>query len=306
MKTILVAGGAGFIGSHLVDRLLGLGHRVICLDDFSTGRMSNVGAHADNLRFTLMRQDAGESIRVAGALDEIYVLTAAEAPQKARMAPFDMFRTALLGTLSLLDLARQRNARILIGSSGAIYGGPAGTTPVSEDAVMTGSRPAAETSRLSEGLALAQAAQHGTDLRIARIFGTYGARQCSKSGPVAAFLALAASRRPLSPPAGSLFSLTHVDDMVDGLVRLMASDEARPVNLGQSDGISAEALAAAIGQATGATIGAPSRPITVDAHAPLPNIARARTSLGWTPAVALAEGLARTLPGDRHVVGAVA
>lgn len=298
-KTIVVAGGAGLIGSTLIARLLALGHRVLCLDNLQTGSMANLEAFTGNPAFQFRQHDVIRSIRIAGPVDEVYNLACAASPPRYQQDPVHTLRTCTEGSLRLLTLARTKRARILLASSSEVYGDPL-TSPQTEDdrgqVTTTGPRACYdEGKRAAETLFWAFGTHHGVATRIARIFNTYGPQMHPDDGRVMSnFIVQALQGETLTIYGDGLQtrSFCHVDDLVEGLMRLMASDETRPVNLGNPDQITIRALADKVIARTQST--------SQTAHLPLPqddprqrrpDITRAAQVLLWSPKVSLDEGL---------------
>ncbi|MBS0564198.1 MAG: SDR family oxidoreductase [Proteobacteria bacterium] len=303
IKTVLVTGGAGFLGSHLTDRLLEQGHRVICLDDLSTGRLANVAHHGDNLRFTMMRQDVCDPIRIAGAVDEIYNLACPASPPKYQLDPVQTFRTSVIGAMNVLELARQKGARVFQASTSEVYGDPE-ITPQPEGyrgAVNTFGPRACydEGKRAAETLFHDYHHQHGVDVRLVRIFNTYGPRMSADDGRVVSnFVVQALSGRDitLNGDGSQTRSFCYVDDLIEGFVRLMASDCHGPVNLGNPGEFTMTDLARMVLDKTGSRSRIVRRPLPKDdPRQRRPDISRAGRELGWAPLIGLSEGLDRTI-----------
>ncbi|WP_284164372.1 UDP-glucuronic acid decarboxylase family protein [Frigidibacter sp. SD6-1] len=302
-KTVLVAGGAGFVGSHLIDRLLANGHRVICLDNLSTGRLANIAAHAANERFTLIRQDVCDPIQIAGAVDEIFNLACPASPPKYQKDPVHTFRTSVIGAMNLLELARAKGARIFQASTSEVYGDPEVSLQSENyrgNVNTFGPRACYdEGKRAAETLFHDYHHQHGVEIRIARIFNTYGPRMCPDDGRVVSnFVVQALSGRDMTihGDGSQTRSFCYVDDLVEGILRLMASAVSEPVNLGNPGEFTMAELAAIVREKTGTTARLVHRPLpTDDPRQRRPDISRARKALGWAPLVALSEGLDRTI-----------
>lgn len=302
-RSVLVAGGAGFVGSHLIDRLMARGDRVICLDNLSTGRLANVAHHAGNERFTLIRQDVCDPILIAGAVDEIFNLACPASPPKYQIDPVHTFKTSVLGAINLLELARLKRARILQASTSEVYGDPE-ITPQAENyrgAVNTFGPRACydEGKRAAETLFHDYHLQHGVDIRVARIFNTYGPRMAADDGRVVSNFvtqALAGRNLTMHGDGSQTRSFCYVDDLVDGLLRLMQADVTVPVNLGNGDEFTMNALAELVLGLTGSSSGITRKPLPKDdPRQRRPDTTRARNLLGWQAKVPLAEGLVRTI-----------
>lgn len=301
--TILVTGGAGFVGSHLIDRLLSRGARVICLDNLSTGRLSNISRHAGNERFTLMRQDVCDPIQIAGAVDEIFNLACPASPPKYQLDPLQTFKTSVFGAMNVLELARRKGARVFQASTSEVYGDPE-VSPQRESyrgAVNTFGPRACydEGKRAAETLFHDYHHQYGVDIRIARIFNTFGPRMCADDGRVVSNFvtqALAGRDITLYGDGSQTRSFCYVDDLVEGFLRLMASDVMVPVNLGNPGEFTMVELADMVLAKTGSSSRLVRRPLPKDdPRQRRPDIALAAEKLGWAPTISLSEGLDLTI-----------
>lgn len=302
-RVVLVTGGAGFVGSHLIDRLLAAGDHVICLDNFSTGRLSNIAHHANNERFSLMRQDVCEPILISGPVHQIFNLACPASPPKYQIDPIHTFKTSVLGAMNVLELARLKGARVFQASTSEVYGDPElSPQPEGYRGSVNTFGPRAcydEGKRSAETLFHDYAQQHGVDIRIARIFNTYGPRMCPEDGRVVSnfvMQALTGQDITIYGDGSQTRSFCFVDDLVNGFLKLMASDCKVPVNLGNPGEFTMLELA----QMVTDKIGSPSRlaykPLpTDDPRQRRPDISRARDVLGWAPTVALSQGLDRTI-----------
>ena len=311
-KRVLVTGGAGFVGSHLCERLLADEHEVVCLDNFFTGTHANVAHLRNHPRFELFRHDVQE--RLTMEVDQIFHLACPASPIHYQRNPVRTIRTAVEGTLNLLDVARECGARMLIASTSEVYGDPAehpqtesywgNVNPIGPRACYD------EGKRCAEALATAYANQYGVEVRIARIFNTYGPRMHENDGRVVSnFIVQALSGKPITlfGDGKQTRSFCYVSDLVEGFVRLMASNHGcDPVNLGNPRESTMIELATMIRQM------AASKSELI--HAPLPkddpvrrnpDISRAKKLLSnWTPSVPLEEGLAATIAYFRTVIAA--
>jgi UDP-glucuronate decarboxylase len=310
-KRILITGGAGFVGSHLCERLLADGHEVVCLDNFFTGTHANVAKLRDNPRFELFRHDVQEPLTME--VDQIFHLACPASPIHYQRNPVRTIRTAVEGTLNLLDVARECGARMMIASTSEVYGDPAehpqteaywgNVNPIGPRACYD------EGKRCAEALATAYASQYGVEVRIARIFNTYGPRMHENDGRVVSnFVVQALSGKPLTifGDGKQTRSFCYVSDLIEGFVRLMASEHGcDPVNLGNPRESTMIELATLIKQMTGSKSEIVHEPLPKDDPVRRnPNISRAQKLLGgWTPVVPLEKGIAATIAYFRGVVG---
>jgi UDP-glucuronate decarboxylase len=305
MRRSLVTGGAGFLGSHLCTRLVEDGHHVICLDNFQTGRVENVAHLMEGelaRSFELIRHDAVEPY--FAEIDEIYHLACPASPPRYQHNPVRTLKTAVLGTMNMLELARDTGARILISSTSEIYGEPL-VHPQREDhwghVNPIGKRSCYdEGKRCGEALAVAYAQHHGVDARLVRIFNTYGPRMQEDDGRVVpTFIQQALRGEPLTVYGDGLQtrSLCYQSDLIEGLVAMMrAENERGPVNLGNPTELTVLRVAQIILELTGSCSPIERHPLPADDPTRrLPDIARARARLGWAPRVALPDGLAETI-----------
>ena len=301
MRRVLIAGGAGHIGSHLCDAHLAHGDEVVCVDDFSTGARTFIEHLLDNDRFTLIEHDITQPLEAEA--DRIYNLACPAAPIHYRADPVRTLQTAVVGSLRLLELAQRTGARILLASTSEIYGDPeVHPQPESSRGHVNTTGPRAcynEGKRAAETLFADFRRQHGVDTAIARIFNTYGPRMRSNDGRVVpAFILAALSGEPLELHGNGMQtrSFCFVEDIAQGLVRLMESDEPDPVNLGNRQEITIRELAEAILEVADSDADLLARPRPEDDPARrCPDLTKARETLGWEPTVPLREGLAKTI-----------
>lgn len=298
-KTILVAGGAGFLGSHLCARFLNEGHRVICLDNFSTGKRENIVPFIGSPAFTLVIQDVTSPFMVRGDLHEIYNMACPASPRSYQENPIHTMMTNVIGAKNLLDLARLKGARILQSSTSEVYGDP--EVAVQDEAYrgcVNTCGPRAcydEGKRMAETLFWEYHSLFRVQTRIARIFNTYGPRMHPHDGRVVSnFIRQSLSGEDLTVYGNGLQtrSFCYVSDMIEGLVRLMASDETMPVNIGNPDEFTINRLAQIVQRKTGTR----SRIVYLDLpkddpRQRRPDITRAKTILGWEPKIDLSQGL---------------
>jgi UDP-glucuronate decarboxylase len=301
---VLVTGGAGFIGSHLCERLLRDGHEVICLDNFFTGRRDNVRHILRSPRFELLRHDVTEPLLIE--VEQIYNLACPASPIHYQYNPVKTVKANVMGALNMLTLARRRRARILQASTSEVYGEP--HVHPQPESYWGNVNPIGPRSCYDEGKRVAETLlsdyhrQHGVDIRIARIFNTYGPRMAASDGRVVSnFIvqSLRGEELTLYGKGEQTRSFCYVDELVDGMVRLMEAEGDSthlPVNLGNPAEFTIRELAEAVARACG-------RPLRLR-HCPLPqddptqrrpDITRAKTLLGWSPSVDLHEGLERTV-----------
>ena len=306
---ILVTGGAGFIGSHLCERLLAEGHDVICLDNFFTGRRENVYHLMDSKRFDLVRHDIIEPVLLE--VDQIYNLACPASPVHYQYNPVKTVKTNVIGTINMLGLAKRVRARILQASTSEVYGDPE-VHPQTEDywghVNCIGIRSCYdEGKRLAETLMMDYHRQNKVDTRIIRIFNTYGPRMRDDDGRVVSnFIvqALRGEELTLYGTGEQTRSFCYVDDLVEGMIRLMnveagaaeGADVHQPVNVGNPGEFTMKQLAEEVGRAAGVEVKVGYRPLPQDdPRQRRPDITRAQKLLGWEPTVPLRDGLKRTV-----------
>ncbi len=304
-KRILVTGGAGFLGSHLCERLLADGHEVICLDNFFTGRRINLDHVLDHHDFELVRHDVCEPVTLE--VDEVFHLACPASPIHYQRNPVRTIGTCVQGTLNMLNLAREVRARILIASTSEVYGDPLVHPQVEEywgNVNPIGPRACYdEGKRCAEALAVSYARQYGVQVRIARIFNTYGPRMLENDGRVVSnFIVQCLRGKPITifGDGKQTRSFCYVDDLIEGFLRLMTSNEEEPVNLGNPGEFTMLELAEKICALTGSPSRLVHQPLPQDDPARRkPDISRAIKRLGWRPTVALDDGLQRTIADFR-------
>lgn len=306
----VVTGGAGFIGSHLCERLLEDGHEVICVDSFLTGRAANIASVQSHRRFTLIRHDVSKPLYIDGPIDCIYHLASPASPVDYLNHPIATLKAGSLGTYHSLGLAKAKGARYLLASTSEVYGDPE-VHPQHEEywgnVNAIGVRSVYdEAKRFAESITMAYHREHGVETHICRIFNTYGPRMRLNDGRVVPnFINQALRGEPLTiyGDGSQTRSFCFVDDLVEGLVRLMNSDIREPVNLGNPNEVSILEFAREIIELCGSRSGLAFRPLPPDdPKVRRPDITRAREQLGWSPTVDRREGLARTIDYFRHQV----
>ena len=302
---ILVTGGAGFIGSHLIDRLMTAGHEVICLDNFYSGHRRNILHWFNHPYFELIRHDITEPIRLE--VDRIYHLACPASPVHYQYNPIKTVKTNVVGTLNMLGLAKRVKARFLLASTSEIYGDPE-VHPQSEDyrgnVNCIGIRSCYdEGKRVAETLSFDYHRENRVDIRVARIFNTYGPRMLEHDGRVVSnFVSQALQGKPLTVygDGSQTRSFCYVSDLVEGLIRLMDSDRVGPVNLGNPDEYTILELAKTISHMVNPDLELVFKPLPEDdPRRRQPDITRAKTWLGWEPTIALTQGLKLTIEDFR-------
>jgi UDP-glucuronate decarboxylase len=303
---ILVTGGAGFIGSHLIDRLMTEGHEVICLDNFYTGHRHNLLHWLDHPYFEVIRHDVTEPIRLE--VDQIYHLACPASPVHYQYNPVKTIKTNVMGTLNMLGLAKRVKARFLLASTSEVYGDPE-VHPQTEDyrgnVNPIGIRSCYdEGKRVAETLAFDYHRQNNVDIRVARIFNTYGPRMLENDGRVVSnFVVQALQGIPLTlyGSGSQTRSFCYVSDLVNGLMRLMNGDYIGPVNLGNPDEYSILQLAQTVQAMVNPDVDLIYKPLPQDdPQRRKPDITRAQTFLDWNPTVPLQEGLKLTIDDFRE------
>jgi UDP-glucuronate decarboxylase len=305
MRRILVTGGAGFLGSHLCERLLDEGHHVICLDNFYTGHRENVahlveGTHAR--RFELVRHDVVDHYYIE--VDQIYHLACPASPPHYQRNPVRTMKTCVLGTMNMLELAQQTGARVLITSTSEIYGEPeihpqreeywGHVNPIGKRSCYD------EGKRSGEAMAVAYAQHHDVDVRIVRIFNTYGPRMNEHDGRVISnFITQALRDQPITiyGDGSQTRSFCYQSDLIAGLLAMMDADsDPGPVNLGTQQELTVREIADVIVRLTESRSKLEFHPLpSDDPTRRRPDISKARRVLGWQPRVSLADGLAATI-----------
>jgi len=303
MKRILVTGGAGFIGSHLCERLLEQGHEVLCVDNFYTGARRNVAHLLENTNFELMRHDVTFPLFVE--VDEIYNLACPASPIHYQYDPVQTTKTSVHGAINMLGLAKRRRAKIFQASTSEVYGDP--TVHPQPEEYWGNVNPIGFRSCYDEGKRCAETLffdyhrQNNVRIKVARIFNTYGPRMHPNDGRVVSnFIVQALKGEPITLYGEGLQtrSFCYVDDLVEGFLRLMATGDeiTGPINLGNPGEFTIRGLAEKVVEMTGAASKIEYRPLPQDdPQQRQPNIAKAREILDWAPTVQLEEGLRRTI-----------
>lgn len=302
---ILVTGGAGFLGSHLIDRLMKQGHDVICLDNFFTGHKRNIRHWMDNPYFELIRHDITEPIRLE--VDQIYHLACPASPVHYQYNPVKTIKTNVLGTMNMLGLAKRVKARFLLASTSEVYGDP-DVHPQPEEyrgnVNTIGIRSCYdEGKRVAETLAFDYHRQNGVDIRVMRIFNTYGPRMFENDGRVVSnFIVQALKGNPLTVYGDGLQtrSFCYAADLIEGMMRLMNGEHTGPINIGNPGEYTILQLAETIQKMVNPDAELTFKPLPQDD--PLqrqPDITKAQNLLGWEPKIDLAEGLKITIEDFR-------
>ena len=311
MPTSVITGGAGFLGSHLCDRLLADGHRVICVDNLDTGTLENI-EHIRSGDFVFLQHDVTEHITIDEPVDEVFHLASPASPIDYLRLPLKTLKVGSQGTHNALGLAKRHRARFLLASTSEVYGDPkehpqredywGHVNPIGPRGVYD------EAKRYAEALTMAYHRQQGVDTHIVRIFNTYGPRMRPRDGrAIPTFIRQASEGAPITVfgDGSQTRSFCFVSDLIEGLIRLIRSDEHEPVNIGNPEEYTILQLAEAVLEAI------PSQSEVVHEALPQddpairqPDITRARAVLGWEPTIGLADGLARTLQATGTGLGA--
>ncbi|HSD95310.1 MAG TPA: UDP-glucuronic acid decarboxylase family protein [Syntrophales bacterium] len=310
MERTLITGGAGFLGSHLCDYLIEKGHEVICIDNLSTGNMENISHLLGHKRFSFIQYDVTNFLHVDGELHNILHFASPASPIDYLKMPIQTLKVGSLGTHKALGLALSKKARLLLASTSECYGDPlvhpqtedywGNVNPVGPRGVYD------EAKRFAESMTMAYHRYHGVETRIVRIFNTYGPRMRLEDGrALPAFMGQSLRGEDLTVfgDGTQTRSFCYVDDLVEGIYRLLCSEEAYPVNLGNPDEITLLELAHRVLAVTGSKSRIVYRDLPEDdPKVRRPDIGKARRLLGWEPKVSLDEGLHRVLPYFRSKV----
>jgi dTDP-glucose 4,6-dehydratase len=300
---VLVTGGAGFLGSHLCDRLLAEGHDVIAMDNLLTGNVRNIAHLSQEPRFRFVRHDVTQFIAIEGPLDAVLHFASPASPIDYLLLPIQTLKVGALGTHNALGLAMAKSARLLLASTSEVYGDPlvhpqpetywGNVNPIGPRGVYD------EAKRFAEAITMAYRRAHGVDTRIVRIFNTYGERMRPRDGRVVPALigqALAGEPMTVFGDGSQTRSFCYVSDLIEGIYRLLLSDEPDPVNIGNPSELSVLEFARTIRRLTGTSAEIIFKPLPEDdPKVRQPDITRARALLGWEPKVKLEEGLSRTI-----------
>jgi dTDP-glucose 4,6-dehydratase len=299
----VLAGGAGFIGSHLCERLLAGGWEIICVDNLLTGNAENVAHLGEHPRFRFVEANVSEELRIDGPVDWVLHLASPASPIDYLEHPISTLKVGAIGTWHCLGLAKAKGAAMLLASTSEVYGDPfvhpqpesywGNVNPVGPRSVYD------EAKRYAEAITMAYHRSHGIPVRIMRIFNTYGPRMRLDDGrAVPTFIAQASRGEPITVhgDGSQTRSLCYVDDLVDGIWRLLRSGITGPVNLGNPNEVTVRELAETIRDLTGSSseIRLTARPVD-DPERRCPDITLARTAIGWEPRVDLRDGLSKTI-----------
>ncbi len=306
----LITGGAGFLGSHLCDRFIGEGHEVICVDNLITGNRDNIAHLFGHPKFRFIHHDVTEYIYVAGALDYVLHFASPASPIDYLELPIQTLKVGAMGTHKVLGLAKDKEARFLLASTSEVYGDPlvhpqpesywGNVNPIGPRGVYD------EAKRFAEAIATAYHRVHDMEVRIVRIFNTYGPRMRPRDGRVVSnFITQALKGDPLTiyGDGTQTRSFCYVDDLVEGITRLLFSDAAGPVNLGNPREMTVMELAETVLELSGSDAEIVMEPLpTDDPKVRKPDISRAREVLDWEPKVDLEDGLAKTMDYFRTMI----
>ncbi len=311
MTTTVVTGGAGFLGSHLCEKFLGFGHRVIAVDNLVTGKRENLAHLEGRDDFRLILHDVSNPLFVDEPIDHVLHFASPASPIDYLELPIQTLKVGSLGTHNMLGLAKVKGARFLLASTSEVYGDPlihpqhedywGNVNPIGPRGVYD------EAKRFAEAITMAYHRVHGVEVRIVRIFNTYGPRMRPKDGRVVpAFIQQALLGQPMTifGDGSQTRSFCYVSDLVEGISRLLFSDRPDPVNIGNPHEMTIKEFAETIRDAVGSSSELQFLPLPVDdPKVRQPDITRARTRLDWEPKVSLAEGLGETIAYFRRHLG---
>ncbi len=309
MQIHLVTGGAGFLGSHLVDRLMEAGEEVICLDNYFTGRKANIARWIGHPRFELIRHDVTEPIKLE--VDRIWHLACPASPIHYQFNPVKTAKTSFLGTYNMLGLARRVGARLLLASTSEVYGDPevhpqpesywGSVNPIGVRSCYD------EGKRIAETLCFDYQRMNGVEVRVARIFNTYGPRMLPDDGRVVSnFIVQALRGEPLTlyGDGSQTRSFCYVSDLIEGLIRLMNGEQTGPINLGNPDEFTIRQLALLVRMQINPDLKLVEKPLPEDdPQQRQPVIELACQQMNWQPTVSLEQGLAPTIESFRKILG---
>ncbi len=310
MSRVVITGGAGFLGSHLCERALAEGHQVVCVDNLLTGRLENVKPLLQRDDFQFLEHDVSKPFEIEGPVDFILNFASPASPIDYLELPIQTLKVGSLGTHNALGLAKAKGARFLLASTSEVYGDPqehpqkesywGNVNPVGPRGVYD------EAKRFAEAITMAYHRYHGLDVRIVRIFNTYGPRMRVRDGRVVpAFVQQALTGEPMTVfgEGRQTRSFCYVDDLIEGIWRLLMSDLREPCNIGNPHEMTILEFAETIKAAVGSSSPIIFKPLPVDdPQTRQPDITQARQKLGWEPKVTLAEGLRTTIAYFRAVL----
>ncbi|HVG22850.1 MAG TPA: UDP-glucuronic acid decarboxylase family protein [Thermoanaerobaculia bacterium] len=310
MGRALITGGAGFLGSHLCDLFLARGHEVVCMDNFLTGSPKNIQHLFGRDGFSFIKQDVTDYIHIDGPLDYVLHFASPASPIDYLEKPIQTLKVGSLGTHKTLGVAKDKGARYIIASTSEVYGDPlvhpqreeywGNVNPVGPRGVYD------EAKRFAESMTMAYHRFHGVQTRIVRIFNTYGERMRVNDGRVVpAFISQALRNEPLTVfgDGSQTRSFCYVSDLIEGIYRLLMSDESQPTNIGNPSEMTVLQFAEVIQKLTGTSAQIEFRPLPEDdPKIRRPDITKARALLGWEPVVPLEEGIGRTIDYFRSVL----
>jgi len=311
MPRVLITGGAGFLGSHLCDAFLAEGYDVVALDNLSTGIMDNIAHLLGNEKFLFLKHDVTNYIYVGGEIDYVLHFASPASPVDFIEKPIQTLKVGALGTHKTLGFAKEKGARFLLASTSEVYGDPK-VNPQDEEywgnVNPTGQRSCYdEAKRFAEAITVAYHRVHKLDTRIVRIFNTYGPRMRPADGRVVSnFIVQALTGEPITVygDGTQTRSFCYVSDLIDGILRLLRSEETGPVNIGNPNEMSVGELAVLVKEMVGGTSSIEHRPLPTvdDPKVRCPDISKAKRILQWEPKVSLREGLAATIEHFKKIV----